>query len=292
MARLNDARLFGCVAETPQITKNADGDYVRGIMHVAVIRSTRYSGETFGEKNRILFDWPIVLSRDPDMIKQIEKLRQYDIVEIKGMFLTKKINKVTTCKVCGAKNTIEGNICYVRPMFLKRRNSEKEVYTEKQAVQEVIQSREISNNISIVGNLCNDVNYFKDVKAKPVIETAVYQIATDRKYYVKEDSPDNKTDFPIVRSYGNTAKMDNLCLYTGSLVLVDGFLHTREFQRTSVCASSSCGQAYEWTDNTTEIVPYTNEYLANYRDPTEALAEEERRKDEEVNQLYNKIMAH
>ena len=290
MARLNDVRLYGCVAETPQITKNSDGEYVRGIMHLAVVRSTRYSGETFGEKNRILFDWPIVLSRDPEMIKQIEKLRQYDIVELKGMFLTKKINKVTTCKICGAKNTVEGNICYVRPMFLKRRNSEKEILSEKQAVQEVIQSREISNNISIVGNLCNEVNYFKDTRSKPIIETAVYQIATDRKYYVKEDSPDNKTDFPIVRSYGNTAKMDGICLDVGSLVLVDGFLHTREFKRTSVCSSESCGQSYEWTDNTTEIVPYTNEYLANYKDPTEALAEEKEKEIAEGNQMFSDLL--
>lgn len=292
MARLNDVRLYGVVSETPQITKNTNGDYVRAIMHLAVARSTRYSGETFGEKNRILFDWPIILSRDPEMIKQIEKLREFDVVEIKGMFLTKKINKIATCKVCGCKNVIEGNICYVRPMFLRRRNSEREVLTEKQAVQEVMQEREVSNNILIVGNLCNEVNYFRGKEGKKEIETSVYQIATDRKFYVKEDSPDNKTDFPIVRSYKETARMDHLCLQTSSLVLVDGFLHSREFTRTSTCSSEGCGQDFEWTDNTTEIVPYTNEYLANYKDPEEALKEAKEQEIAEGDMLFNQILSH
>lgn len=287
MARLNNVRLYGCVAEKPQITKNADGDYVRGVMHLAVIRSTRYSGETFGEKDRILFDWPIVLSRDPDIVKQMEKLRQYDIVQVDGMFLTKKIKKITICKVCGAKNVVEGNICYVRPMFLKRKNLERDILTEKQAVQEVIQNREISNTIYIVGNLCHDVNYFKDLKKR--VETAVYQIATDRKFYVQEDSPENRTDFPVVRSYGATAKNDSICLLTGSLILVDGFLHTREFTRKSICTSEKCQQEYEWTDNTTEIIPYTNEYLAGYKDPTQALAEEEAKKSEEANKAFDNM---
>lgn len=279
MARLNDVRLYGCVAEKPRITKKDEtGEYVRGLMHLAVVRSTRYSGETFGEKDRILFDWPLVLSRDPEMIQQMAHLRQYDVVEIKGMFLTKKIIKIAPCKVCGATNQIESNICYVRPMFMKRKNLEREVYTEKQAVQELIQNREISNNILILGNLCRDVNYYKDVSSKPVIETSVYQIATDRKYYVKEDSPDNRTDFPTVRSYGKTAYMDSLCLQTGSLILVDGFLHSRSFMRKSTCGVPECQNEFEWEDNTIEVIPYANEYLASYTDPEEALAEEEERK--------------
>ena len=288
MARLNEVRLYGCIADTPQITKDASGQYVRGVMHLAVVRAARYSGETFGEKDRILFDWPLILTKDPDMVKQMEKYRQYDIIEIKGMFLTRKVNKITYCKNCGAQNTIDGNLCYVRPLFMRRRNTEKEVLTEKQAVQEIIQSREISNGILIVGNLCNDVNYFKNEKSKPVIETAVYQIATDRKYYVKEDNPDNKTDFPIVRSYGKIAFMDSICIHTGSAVLVDGFLHSREFPRKSICPVEHCKCEYEWTDNTTEIVPYTNEYLSDYNDPEQTLADIQKQKEEEAMEALRK----
>lgn len=270
MGRLNDVRIFGFVADTPTIAKTLNNEYTRGMMHLAVVRSTRYSGETGGERDRILFDWPLVLTNDPELIRQMEKLKQYDLVELKGMFLTRKIKKVTYCKVCGARNSIEGNICYVRPSFLVRRSQPSEKLTEKQAIQELITNREISNNISILGNLCNDVNYFKDVVSGRRIETSVFQIATDRKYYVKEDDPEVRTDFPIVRSYQKQAVRDRDYLHTGSTVLIDGFLHTREFDRKSICPS--CEQEYEWKDNTIEIIPYINEFIANYNTDEEAAA--------------------
>lgn len=61
MARLNSVTLYGCVADPPRLQKTG-GDaqtFVRGIFHLAVIRGSRYSGETFGEKDRILYDWPL-----------------------------------------------------------------------------------------------------------------------------------------------------------------------------------------------------------------------------------------
>lgn len=272
MARLNEVRLYGCVADAPKITKKKDtGEYVRGIFHLAVVRSTRYSGETFGEKDRILYDWPIILSTDKEMISKMEKMRQYDIVEIKGLFVTRHIPKGTFCKNCGERNRTEGNICFILPLFMERRNKEKEVYTEKQAVQEIIKNREISNGIHIIGNLCNDVTYYHKAK----IQTASYQIATDRRYFIKDDNPDTKADFPIVRSFGKQAKQDSMCIHTGSAILVDGFLHTREFERTTVC--ESCGESYTWTDNIIEIIPYATEYLANYTDPETAKQDEKDR---------------
>lgn len=102
---------------------------------------------------------------------------------------------------------------------------------------------------------------------------------------MKEDNPDNRTDFPTVRSYGKTAYMDHLCLQTGSLILVDGFLHSRSFLRKSICSVAECHSEFEWEDNTIEIIPYANEYLASYLDPEEALSnaeEEKRMKGEEL----------
>ena len=290
MGRLNDVRFFGFVTDVPSITKTDNNEYTRGMMHIGVVRSSRYSGESGGEKDRILFDWPLILTNDPMLIRQMEKLKQFDMVELKGMFLTRKIKKVTFCKVCGARNVVEGNICYVRPSFLVRRNIGSEKYTEKRAVQEIIANREISNNILILGNLCNDVNYFKDKVSGRHIETSVFQIATDRKYYIKEDDPEVRTDFPIVRSYQKQAVKDRDYLHTGSTVLIDGFLHTREFQRKSIC--SSCEQEYEWKDNTIEIIPYINEFIANYNSEEEAAevaAEYERLAKEKADLEYQEL---
>lgn len=278
MARLNSVTLYGCVADPPRITKKQDGDaqtFVRGIFHLAVIRGSRYSGETFGEKDRILYDWPIILSTDPEIISKMNKLRQYDIVQISGVFVTRKIKKITYCKTCGEKNEVEGNITFVLPIFMERRNTEKEPYTENQAIQEIIKNRPISNVIHILGNLCNDVTYFRQDK----IETCTYQIATDRRYFIKDDALEIKTDFPIVRSYGKVARQDQLCIHKGSLVLIDGFLHSREFDRKTVCGA--CSSEYMWKDNILEIVPYATEYLANYTDPETAEAEREKQIAEE-----------
>ncbi|MCD8083231.1 MAG: single-stranded DNA-binding protein [Clostridiales bacterium] len=285
MARLNVVRLYGCVADEPKITKKNDGStYVRGMCHLATIRSTRYSGETFGEKDRILYDWPIILTTDQEMIAKMDKFRQYDMVEIRGVFVVRKIRKQMYCKSCGALNKVEGNLSFVLPIFMERRNTAKEVLTEKQAVQEVIKNRMISNSILISGNLCNDVNYYHQKN----IETAVYQIATDRRYFIRDDNPETRTDFPVVRSYGKNARQDNLCLHTGSLVTVDGFLHTRQFERKTIC--EACNTEFVWNDNTIEIVPYATDYMANYTDPETAEEERKQRLADEGDRLMETVL--
>lgn len=268
MGRLNEVRLFGYVTDQPIIQKTINNEYVAGRMHLTVIRCSRSSGESGGEKDRILFDWPLILTNDPDLIRQMEKLTPYDLVELKGMFLTRKVIKNTTCTVCGAKYRLEGNICYVRPFFMIKRNLGNDHYTEKKAIIELRANREISNNILILGNLCNDVNYFKGTISGRKIETSVYQIATDRKYYIMEDDPESRTDFPIVRSYQKQAVKDRNFLHVGSCILIDGFLHTRQFERTSIC--DACSNEFTWMDNTIEIIPYINEFIANYNTEEEA----------------------
>lgn len=276
MARLNEVRLYGCVADVPKIKKNdSTKEYVRGIMHLAVIRSARYNGKTFGAKDDILYDWPIILSTDPEIIAKMEKLRKFDIVELKGMFVVRKIKKGTSCKHCGESNVTWGNICFVLPMFLEKRNRAKEVFNETQAVQEIIRNREISNSIHISGNLCTDVNYYHEKK----IQTASFQIATDRRYYIKDDDPSIRTDFPIVKTFGKQAKQDSLCLHKGSGIIVDGFLHSRTPMRTTVC--SACGREYSWEDSVLEINPYAIDYTSNYIDPETALQMEKDRNADE-----------
>lgn len=277
MARLNEVRLYGCVADVPKIKKRNDSTkaYVRGVMHLAVIRSARYNGKTFGAKDDILYDWPIILSTDPEIIAKMEKLRKFDIVDLKGMFVVRKIKKSTSCKHCGETNVTWGNLCFVLPMFLEKRNRSKEVFNETQAVQEIIRNREISNSIHISGNLCTDVNYFHEKN----IQTASFQIATDRRYYIKDDDPSIKTDFPIVKTFGKQAKQDSICLHKGSGIIVDGFLHSRTPSRTTVC--SACGLEYDWEDSVLEINPYAIDYTSNYIDPETALQMEKDRNADE-----------
>lgn len=285
MARQNDTRLYGYVADEPQITAKSTGGLARALFHLAVIRSSRDSGE--GKvADRIMYDWPIVLSMDEEMTETIASLHKYDVVDVKGIFVTKKIKKITYCTSCGNMNKVDGNICFVMPLFIKKRNGPEQL-TEKQAVQQVIENREISNGIIMIGSLCQDVNYYHN--AETHIQTSVYQVAVDRKFFVTADAPDIKTDFPVIRTYGKRAKKDSICLHTGSLVLVDGYLHSRRFKRTSECPS--CNSSYEWDDNTIEIIPYASDYLANYTDPDLAREQEGKKQAEEGRKIFNEMFS-
>ncbi|MBQ7430276.1 single-stranded DNA-binding protein [Butyrivibrio sp.] len=278
MIRQNDVRFYGFVADKPKITMtNGTNELVRGMMHLAVIRSERFNGENNVGADRIMYDYPIILTTDPEMIAKMQKLELYDIVEIKGSLVTRKITKHTYCSGecgCGARNDVEGNISFVMPLVMAKRNKEKGSYTKNQAEAEIIENREFSNSIVILGNLCQDVTYFHEKN----IQTSTYQVATDRKYVVQADSPDVTADYPLVRSYGRQAKKDSMCIHTGSTILIDGYLHTRRPQRTTLC--ESCGVEYQWADSVMEIIPFVTEYLANYTDYQTAKAEEAKKAEE------------
>ncbi len=177
MIRQNDVRLLGFVATKPQITvMNGSNEPVRGIMMLTVIRSARFNGENNQRADRIMYDYPIILSTNKEQILKMQKFELYDMVEIKGTLVT-------------------------------------------------------------------------------------------------SDSPDVSADYPLVRSYGFQAKKDSLCLKTGSMILIDGYLHTRKPPRQVIC--QTCGKQYEWTDSVMEVIPFVEEYLNNYTDYATAKQQED-----------------
>jgi single-stranded DNA-binding protein len=275
MARHNDVRLFGCVADTPFVVQDDSGNILSARVHLAVVKNDR--NDHLNDIESLKYDWPLINSYDADMARQISKLKLYDVVEIQGVLVTQNCKKITYCKNCGTKNEVQGTIEYVYPVFLIKRNAED--LTKKQALQMVIENRPISNNISITGNLCNDPTYFKDPGMH--VETGTYQIGCERNLFLKFDDPAVKSDFPFVRTYGKDAEKDFYCLHKKSSVLVEGYLHTRKFQRKSTCQDPSCQKEYEWDDTVTEIISYNTQYCANYTDPNTIDIEAERAKQDE-----------
>ena len=265
MARQNITRLYGAVSGEPIIAKDINGNNVRGIMRVSVLRSNRTSGEKV-PKEETAWDYPLMLAVDEEMVNIMAKLKPNDVVEIEGPYVTRKVTKNVKCTICGHTNRIESSLCFVMPIFIGKR---KEGLSEFEARSEIQDNRSISNNIIIIGNLCNDVNYYKNGN----IESSVYQIGTERKRIVTADEPVNRADFPIVRSYGRNARMDNTCIHKGTLVAIDGYLRSKSFTRKSTC--DVCGDEFEWEDSTMEIVPYVIEYLSDFIDPETAAAMQE-----------------
>lgn len=280
MARHNDVRMYGLIADIPQVvTSKQTGEYVRATFHLAVLKGEREDGN--GDKTKLKYDYPFVLTTNKDFIRQIETFEQYDIIEIQGTYTTRKIPKISYCKNCSSENRVDGNIAFVTPIFMKRRNAE--TLTEKQAMMELKENQHISNNITLVGMLCNDVQYYN----KGDIETSSYQIGTGRKFYIDSDDPDVKTDWPVIRTYKAQAKQDSLCLHTGSEVLVEGYLHTKKRERKTKC--EMCNEEYIWNDNLTEIIPFAVEYLRDFIDPAEAEKAAAEKADKEASAIMDQL---
>ena len=284
MARHNDVRLYGCVATHPKVTKDEKtGELIRAAFNLTVIRSDRPAENTESEE---LTDWPLIITKNPEFCAMIAKLKMYDVVEVQGVLTTARQTKFAFCTACGAVNKVEGNVFYVYPMFIKKRNDKIEL-TEKQAIQILKENRRISNNVTLVGNLCKDPQYFHGGQ----IEYSAYQIAVNRKLFLKEENPNVKVDYPVIRSYSKQAQQDELCLRSGSSVLIEGYLHTRKYNRKTICTSPACKKEFLWEDNIIEVIPYNGgvDYCANYTDPETANKKREEEKMAAGKKLMNSL---
>lgn len=103
--------------------------------------------------------------------------------------------------------------------------------TDAQALELLKDSCEISNQAMIVGTLCRDPQSFTSKKGKT---TTNYQLAVNRKYFIKDGDPMVKTDYPWVRSYDKIAKNDAEALSTNSDVLIDGLSFQNSNQKTDL----------------------------------------------------------
>ncbi len=278
--------LYGAVADAPRIIKDeTTGEMKRAAFHIAVVKDDRNTG--LEDKHDVQLNYPLVITQDPEQMSAISKLKINDIVELDGVFTTRKIKKMSHCKYCGHKNVVDGNICYVRPISSIQKRNQGD-YTQKQAIQEVIKNKAFSDRIYILGNLCTSVHYYENNNHK----SALYQIGSDRKFFIQEDNPDNRSDYPIINTYGMQAKKDELALRKGSLVYVDGYLHSKEFMRKTKCTSEACGKEYQWKDDIIDIIAYDVQYCANYTDPEVAQAQRDKAQAEERTKTTEGFFGH
>ena len=253
MARNNYVFLYGRVTKNPKIVVDNDGNYLRGQCLLTTIRGKRNVGSE--ELEDYKYDCPIIMTRDPNRIHEMAQWKDKDMVEIKGIICTRDIKRISTCANCKHENVKVGVMLYIEPIYLGRVESG---LTDEQCTEKLRAKCEISNQCIVAGNLCNDPTSVRD--DSDILHTQ-YQIALNRKFHVKNDPPDMKTDYPWVKSMGENAKLDSLYLRKGSSVLIDGFIQTRQFKQKTVC--EECGETYTWTNSVIEIVPYSTEYLLN-----------------------------
>lgn len=268
MAKHNYIILNGQVVDEPKIIKNQNNVSTRAILKLKVIRGVRDIGNNI---SHIKYDFPVIMSGNAEIIKIAEKVNSGDMVEVKGSITTKNVKKTISCPHCGFKNKQNGVVVFVNPIYLNVR--EKKVSIEK-GIEFLKQRCEISNQATLIGPLCRDIQSFK-LDSGLIITT--YQMAVRRKFKILDDSAENRVDFPWIKSYGSIAVKDAESLKKGSYVFIDGMVQTREISKKTLC--SQCNQEFNWKDANMEVVPYAVEYLRDYN------TEEDIKKKEKEEQL-------
>ena len=284
MGKQNFAYLYARVNTLPHIAMNTEtGEYHYGMFYADVVRGPRSVGDNL---HFVKHDKPLIMSKEKQMLDLFRELKVNDIVLIKGVITSMSMMKTTFCECIDeetgekTKNKSYGNMLYVTPIFIKKLNS----YGDNKAgsVQDIVDNAEISNQVSVVGTLITEPKLYTTKKGLQITQ---YALAINRKFLIRTDNPEYKTDWPIVKSYGEQARQDKVFLRQKAEVMIDGFLQARTVKRKTKC--HCCGKIYEWEDHAMEIVPYAVEYLRGHRSEDEIEAESHKSAEELKQELFD-----
>ena len=281
MARQNVCFLLARVRKAPSFQQN-DGIAEVGLCYVDVVRSLRNVDDKI---KFVKHDYPLIVTREKEIIDSMQTWQENSIVFIKGTLNTKKTKKISYCGDCtdengnATENITEGNLVYITPIYVRK---ERDCETKQEAVEYIVNHREVSNQIYILGTLLKDPKIFT---TKQGVQITQYPIAINRKFTIRADDPSIRTDYPVVKSYGEQAREDKTYLKYQADVIIDGFIQARTLTRK--CKCKNCGKIYEWKDHAMELVPYDVEYVSGFKTKEEAEAEYQHSVEEYKQILFN-----
>ena len=290
--------MLGAVIKPPLVVKNGDR-YVYAMVYITVARSEREVGD---RRRYMKCDDPVMITRDPMLIREIETWDVFDIVEIYGQLRSRLIKKTSFCQFCNTRNQVPGALVYIDPFSCEKRCR---LGSTSECIQYLAAHREVSNQVLTFGTLCRDPSRRRTGEG---LSYTQYQVTLDR-YQSGSIPPAPRPEFPWVRSYGSNAASDLKRLHIGSEVFIDGYLQARSVNQHTVCGQEydengdpicydngmpmmrvdedgeiiGCGKRYDWKDRIVEIVPYETEYIGNYYSD-EVLAEKEKKNMSEVSE--------
>lgn len=266
---------YAQLKQAPQIAIDRNtGIPINGYVVVKTIRADRFIDD--GNDSPIKEDYPIIFTTDPAILQEMQTWSKNDMVEIKGTFATRKINKSQTCPKCGTRVEKEGELSYINPIYAKKRAH---VSNDDDAHANLVENREISNIAFMLGRICIEPKKIVTAKNKVIVQ---YPLAVNRKYRNKFDEIDEKTDYPWIKEYGEMAANDLEKIHVNTIVFVDGCVQARTIKR--ACTCPNCKIKFEWPDKTMEIAPYSVEYVDNYYTDEDIL----KMKEEESNKHMTK----
>lgn len=263
MAIHNQIILYGQITELPRIIKKDDGSYVQGSGSIVTMSGQR-TVDIEGRKSKLAkishTKLPVV-SGNPDVVEIMDKFKVGDIVFIKGNIITRNFTKRTTCKSCGSPYTKQGVITFINPIHV---TVEKSGMTIAEGEEYLKNYQEVSNVATIIGTLCRDPEITASGQSSMIVK---FPLAIDRKYFIADDNPETRTDYPFVQVYGKQTGQDVLkrCR-TGTVVFIDGTIQFRKYNKMKFpCQNPDCNSEVDWTDWALDIVPYALEYLSGWK---------------------------
>ncbi len=269
MAKENFVSLRGQLRQEVKYVVDSDtGEIKNAIFRLTVLRrDIRDRANNFSPK----IDKPIISTNDPEIIRQIQKLKLQDIVEVKGVYKTRFITKRCRCPKCETVNAFDTSFPTVTPLFVGKCC---ELDTTTEGTNYLKDCAEISNIVKMIGRVCIDEGDIVYAETDRGDRYAKYKIAINRKFFdTTAMDPDDHTDYPVVYSYNEVADQDIAMLTKGTLIYLDGYLHTMNYEADVQCCE--CGELFKVPMQRMNLTPYSNEYLRDYKDGLESTHKKE-----------------
>jgi hypothetical protein len=261
MAKENYISLRGQLKNRINLSPGKDGSVSSVIFPLSVVRRSIYDRAGALAPR---YDVPFISTNDPDIIRRITDerygLRENDAVEVKGIFRTQRCIRRVICPHCGKQVSVEVEIQTVYPTFVDVLHH---FDSSRECKDYLISCAEVSNVAKVLGRVCTptDEIYIGENDRGDVF--ARYKIAVNRKLYVPgSENADDHTDYPWVYSFGDTAIDDAHTLQQGTLVYLDGYLHTKTYSQKTTC--DECGTEFTFEHQQASLSPYSMEYLRDY----------------------------
>jgi hypothetical protein len=257
MAKENSVQLHGMSLNNANVKRDENGMFLSGMLYLRVVDRT--VGD--GDREELQYTTVFVYSRNPKIVEAMSEIQENDLVDVFGTLTTAKVPKNRRCPNCGTVNRSVGDVTYVSPLYICRR--EHDIPTEE--ISKILATRgEVSNRMYAIGNICYGLEYNdRNGTSVPALR---YQLAIPRTIRVHDDTANNETDYPWVLATGRQAEEGRDALRIGSSVYIKG--HLRSKRQTKEIQCSNCRSVFTSEDfPLIRISPHFTEYLHNCNFP-------------------------
>lgn len=266
MATHNQVRIIGYLMQNPKVINEGVFGSEKILMKIRTARRPieGYNGENYSDV--------LVYYAGTELMPKLKDYKEFDIVDIKGVFNVLPTHKKSVCPICGTVNYKTNSVStFIYPISATRLGSYKSYFEEKQESPDKFlwsNYKENSNQCLIIGTVVTE----PELISNKHVHLCRYGLGVNRKYYIKEQT-EQYADYPWVYSYGEQADRDKRYLTKKSLILMDGYIHNENIVSRGHC--EACDSDYTFKDVGTQFTPYSIEYLSGFKTEEEILKEEE-----------------